>query len=61
MTAGPALHTLILFSPDGAADFFCAEPVSHPVDAHNLPGQPGLAVLEPGQTMTVRMRLEWAA
>ena len=61
MTAGPSLDTLILFSPDARADFFCAEPVSHPVDAVNLPGRPGLVALEPGETMTVRMRMEWAA
>jgi aldose 1-epimerase len=59
LTAGSALDTLILFSPGAGADFFCAEPVTHPVDAVNLPGRPGVVVLEPGETMRVRMRMEW--
>ena len=59
MHACRELDTLILFFPASGADFFCAEPVSHPVDALNLPGRPGLAVLEPGETMTVWMRMEW--
>ena len=54
------LDTLILYSPSDAVDFFCLEPVSHPVDAHNLPGQPGLAVLAPGQSLEVGFVLAWA-
>lgn len=61
LTAGALLDTLILFSPGADADFFCAEPVSHPVDALNLPGHPGLVVLAPGDSMTVSMRLAWGA
>lgn len=61
LTASPELGTLVVFSPGAAADFFCAEPVSHPVDALNLPGRPGLAVLAPGETLSVWMRLAWAA
>lgn len=57
-TEGP-LSTLIVFSPDAASDFFCAEPVSHPVDAHNLPGMPGLATLAPGEELAVAMTLAW--
>ncbi|MDB5563047.1 MAG: hypothetical protein JWN11_2465 [Hyphomicrobiales bacterium] len=49
--AAPPLSDFIVYSPGAAADFFCFEPVSHPVDAFNLPGQPGLTVLEPGQTV----------
>jgi aldose 1-epimerase len=60
LTASARLDTLILFSPSSDADFFCAEPVSHPVDAFNLPGVPGLAVLQHGETLTVGMRMEWA-
>ncbi len=54
-----ALSTYILYSPGMAADFFCFEPVSHPVDAHNLPGPPesnGLFVLSPGQHAAVQCR-----
>ena len=41
----------------GAA--FCLEPVSHPVDAFHLPGQPGLIVLATDESlrMTVRWRI----
>ena len=57
--ASPNLSTAIVYSPDATADFFCFEPTSHPVDAFNLPGRPGLAVLTPGQTMTAWMEIEW--
>ena len=58
------LSTYILYAPilhgTGApAAFFCFEPVSHPVDAHNLPGMPesnGLFVLGPGQSAAVQCR-----
>ena len=43
----------ILYVPPGR-DFFCFEPVDHPVNAHNLPGYPGLTVLAPGATLTRR-------
>lgn len=53
--------TLLLYSPGPDAPFFCLEPVSHPVDAHNLPGQPGLIALAPGQTLHLSLRLDWTA
>ncbi len=53
------LETAILYSPSAQADFFCFEPVSHPVDAHNLPGQPGLTVLAPGESLMGAMTLTW--
>jgi aldose 1-epimerase len=53
------LGTVLLYSPSADADFFCFEPVSHPVDAHNLPGQPGLVRLAHGATLTVSMTLRW--
>lgn len=55
-----SLSTLILFSPGSEADFVCVEPVSHPVDAHNLPGQPGLCSLPPGEETSFDMNLDWA-
>jgi len=69
ITQGPAatslhltttgLTTALLYSPSTTADFFCFEPVSHPVDAHNLPGQPGLAPLAQGAGLTATMTLTW--
>lgn len=53
------LLTAILFSPSSAAEFFCFEPVSHPVNAHNLPGMPGLTLLAAGETLTAEMTLDW--
>ena len=52
----PELGVFIVYSPSRDADFFCFEPVSHPVDAHH--GE-GLTVLEPGELMSARMRLGW--
>ncbi|MFO1038978.1 MAG: aldose 1-epimerase [Geminicoccaceae bacterium] len=56
--ADPALSTYILYSPTTDADFFCFEPVTHPIDACHLPGQPGLVLLEPGERMAVGYRLD---
>ncbi|MCP1418675.1 aldose 1-epimerase [Pseudomonas laurylsulfativorans] len=40
----------LLYCPVGLG-FFCIEPVSHPVNAHHLPGRPGLRLLEQGQSV----------
>jgi len=53
------LTSAIVYSPGAAAPFFCLEPVSHPVDAHNLPGQPGLVPLAPGASLSMALRLSW--
>lgn len=53
------LGTVLLYSPSASADFFCFEPVSHPVDAHNLPGRPGLVTLAPGESLSAAMTLSW--
>jgi aldose 1-epimerase len=55
----------ILYVPPGK-DFFCFEPVDHPINAHNLPGGAaanGLSVLAPGQDLrrTVRFAVEETA
>jgi aldose 1-epimerase len=34
-------------------EHFCLEPVSHPIDAFHLPGQPGLQVLKKGESLTL--------
>jgi aldose 1-epimerase len=52
--AGPPLSNFTLYSPSADARFFCFEPVSHAVDAHNLPPGPeahGLVILAPGATL----------
>ena len=57
--AGEGLNTYLLYSPNREADFFCFEPISHLVDAHNLPGGPaanGLVVLAPGEELSVSCR-----
>ena len=59
LCAQAPLDTAIVYSPDAQADFFCFEPVSHAVDAHNQPEQPGLAVLETGETLTLEMQIGW--
>ena len=57
--ADPPLSTYILYSPSDKAGFFCFEPVTHSVDAHNLPGGPeanGLAVLAPQEALSTVCR-----
>lgn len=58
MKGGPELGHVILFSPP-AQDFFCAEPVSHAIDAVNLAAggveKTGVRRLEPGATMAVHV------
>lgn len=53
------LSTAIIYSPEPQCGFFCFEPVSHPVNAHNLPGAPGLTVLQPGESLSFDMMLTW--
>ncbi len=46
----------IVYSPSADAPFFCFEPVTHTVDAHNLgpnPGAHGLIVLASGESLTI--------
>jgi aldose 1-epimerase len=57
--ARPPLVDFILYSPSAEAPFFCFEPVSHAIDAHNLPPGPqahGLVVLSPGKTLCAECR-----
>jgi aldose 1-epimerase len=39
--------------------FFCIEPVSHPVNAHHLPGRPGLRLLDQGQSTELGFTLHY--
>ena len=57
--ASERLGAYLLYSPGRDLPFFCFEPVSHVVDAHNLPGGPaanGLAILAAGETVEVSCR-----
>jgi aldose 1-epimerase len=59
ISASPLLTTYVLYSPDGNSDFFCFEPVTHPVDAHNRKDGVGpnrLVVLKPGEETSVWCR-----
>jgi len=55
MTTSPPAPYLVVYAPEGEA-FFCAEPVSHQLDAVNLsPGGAGhgMTILGPGQTTSI--------
>jgi aldose 1-epimerase len=55
IAADPPLSTYIVYSPGGDSGFFCFEPVSHLIDAHNLPqgaSAGGLTILAPQETMS---------
>jgi aldose 1-epimerase len=47
---------LMLFRMSAGA-FLCLEPQTHPVNAHNLPGQPGLQVLGAGDTLRFALQI----
>lgn len=47
---------LMLFRMSGGG-FLCLEPQSHPVNAHNMPGQPGLQVLARGESCHFTMQI----
>lgn len=50
----------LVFCPPGL-DFFCFEPVSHPVNAHHLPGNPGLRLLRQGESAELGFSLSYRA
>jgi aldose 1-epimerase len=47
-------YCLLYRPPVGPA--FCFEPVTHPIDAFHVPGQPGLRVLHAGECLTLRVQ-----
>ena len=49
----------LLYCPPGLG-FFCIEPVSHPVNAHHLPGRPGLKLLEHHQSVQLHFNLKYS-
>ena len=57
--ADGALSAYILYSPTSDANFFCLEPGTHLVDAHNRPGGPkanGLTILDHRDDLAVSCR-----
>jgi aldose 1-epimerase len=53
---GTERHFCLIYRPEqGPA--FCFEPITHPIDAFHLPGQPGLRVLSKGEGM--QLRVQW--
>lgn len=48
----------LLYCPPGLG-FFCIEPVSHPVNAHHLPGRPGVKLLEHNQSVQLNFKLKY--
>jgi aldose 1-epimerase len=48
-------YCLIYRPPQGSA--FCFEPITQPIDAFHLPGQPGLRVLAQGEAL--RLSVQW--
>lgn len=60
VNASEALRQYVVFSPAADSGFFCFEPVTHPVDAFNLPGKAeahGLKILEPDESLAVSVRV----
>ena len=54
--AGQAQPQHLVLYAQADADVFCLEPVSHPINAAHLPGQPGWTALVPGQTLSMVLR-----
>lgn len=57
LEASGADHFLLFCPKD--ADFFCFEPVSHPINAHHLPERPGLRLLHQGQSHELQFNLHY--
>jgi len=49
---------LLYRPPFGQA--FCFEPVTHAIDAFHMAGQPGLRVLQPGESLTLQLQWRFA-
>jgi aldose 1-epimerase len=45
----------LLYRPPGL-DYFCLEPITHPIDAFHMPNQPGLAFLAHGDSLALRTK-----
>lgn len=51
MTSADATYMVVYAPADGSV--MVVEPVTHPTDALNAPGMPGIRILEPGERMTL--------
>ena len=58
MTMRDCAGYALMYRPPGL-DFFCLEPITHPIDAFHMPGRPGLQVLECGQSMSLELVLRF--
>jgi aldose 1-epimerase len=57
MTASSAARWLVIYAPQSDA-IICLEPVTHPTNALNQSGQPGIKLLKPGESTELTLRLE---
>ena len=48
---------LLMVYQNDKADFICLEPQTHQVNAHNLPGRPGLRMLSEGESLLLTMEI----
>lgn len=46
----------LMYRPPGL-DYFCLEPITHPIDAFHMPGRPGLQVLHKGESLHLELAL----
>lgn len=52
----PDCNGYTLFYRKPGADFFCLEPITHPIDAFHMPDMPGLAFLGHGDGLALRTK-----
>jgi len=52
----PDCNGYTLFYRPPNRDFFCVEPITHPIDAFHMPDQPGLAYLTHGDSFALRTK-----
>lgn len=52
----PDCNGYTLFYRPSDRDFFCIEPITHPIDAFHMPEQPGLACLTHGDSFALRTK-----
>lgn len=59
VSANP-MDYLIIYTPTHH-EFFCVEPVSHPINAHHLPEKNGLKLLSQGEALHWQVSIEYQA
>lgn len=52
----PDCNGYTLFYRPPQKDFFCLEPITHPINAFHMPNQPGLAFLAHGDSLALRAK-----